>query len=248
MNEIAVKNFGEIIMIKKAVLRGIYTLIKLARENQDVIDAASKYYDDDDPRDYKKRWQHVLDAIETAEKIRGRELTRNEMGMLAFHDSAYKDYGMKNHARNGARIFRKAAPELGYSPEDIRTISRAIRYHMNHPHYKNSPLFKDDLQMLMFAADEGKPVPLKETYKRQLQKALDRKYSELNDLTLDELPEAAVKRLRRVAVPVEMFAYHDKAYPGYQKKVRDYLNSDDIINDYRDMIRNGDVRVDDSWK
>lgn len=223
-------------------------IIKYATaKNQDVLDAAREYYNNDDPNDYKNRWDHVLDVIDTARKIRGRELTRNELGMLAFHDSAYKDYGMKNHAVNSARIFRKEAPALGYSPEDIQMLSRVIRYHMNHPHYK-SPLFKNDLQMLMFSADEGKPVPLKETYKRQLQKALDRKYSELNGLTLNELPEAAVKRLRRITVPIEMFAYHDKAYPGYQKKVRDYLNSDQIIKDYQDMIRNGEVVVDESWK
>lgn len=241
-------------MRKHALINGLRALQllgfmrKQAELHQDIIDAAIPYYDNDDPRDYKRRWDHVLDTIDTAKKIRNRDLTRNEMGMLAFHDSAYKDYGMKNHARNGARIFRKVAPSLGYSPEDIKTISRAIRYHMNHPHYKYSPLFKDDLQMLMFAADEGKPVPLKDTYKRQLQKALDHKYSELEGLSLEELPEAAVKRLRRVAVPVEMFAYHDKAYPGYQKAVRDYLNSDAIIKDYQDMIQNGEVNVDDSWK
>lgn len=229
-------------------LRAFGILRKKAEANQDVINVAKAYYTNDDPNDYKNRWNHVLEAIDTARKIRGRELTRNELGMLAFHDSAYKDYGMKNHARNGARIFRQVAPSLGYSPEDIKTISRAIRYHMNHPHYKKSPLFKDDLQMLMFGADEGKPVPMKETYKRQLQKALDHKYSELEGLSLSELPEAAVKRLRRIAVPIEMLAYHDKAYPGYQKAVRDYLNSDAIIKDYQDMIQNGEVNVDASWK
>ena len=209
---------------------------------QEILRAASKYYTNDDPTDYKNRWNHVLDTIDTAKKIRGRELTRNELGMLAFHDSAYKDYGAKNHAVNGARIFRKEAPALGFSPNDIQVISRAIRYHMNHPHYKNSPLFKDDLQMLMFSADEGKPVPLRETYKRQLQKALDGKYPELQGVSMEDLPEAAVKRLRRVACPVEMWAYHDKAYPGYQRAVRDYLNSDRIIDDYREMIRNGEVQ------
>ena len=227
----------------------VQTIIKIAAlTNQDIIDAAREYYDNDDPRDYKRRWDHVLEAIETAQKIRDRDLTKKEMGMLAFHDSAYKDYGMKNHARNGARIFRRVAPSLEYSPEDTKEIAKAIFYHMNHPHYKYSPLFKNDLQMLMFSADEGRPVPLKDTYKRQLQKALDRKYPELNELSLSELPTEAVKRLRRLAVPLEMFAYHDKAYPGYQKSVRDYLNSDAIIQDYQDMIDNGEVNVDASWK
>lgn len=209
---------------------------------QEILRVASKYYNNEDPRDYKNRWSHVLDTIDTAKKIRGRELTRNELGMLAFHDSAYKDYGARNHAVNGARIFRQEAPGLGYLPDDIKVISKAIRYHMNHPHYKYSPLFKNDLQMLMFSADEGKPVPMREVYKRQLQKALDGKYPELNGVSMKQLPEAAVQRLRRVASPVEMWAYHDKAYPGYQKAVRDYLNSDQIIEDYKDMLRTGEVK------
>lgn len=209
---------------------------------REILRAASKYYSDVDVIGDRNRWQHVLDTIDTAKKIRGRELTRNELGMLAFHDSAYKDYGGKNHAVNGARIFRREAPALGYSPEDISTISRAIRYHMNHPHYKYSPLFKNDLQMLMFSADEGSPVPLRETYKRNFQRAVNGVYPELQGVKMKDMPIAAAKRLRRVACPVEMYAYHDRAYPGYVRSVRNYLNSDQIVKDFEDMLRTGEVK------
>ena len=224
-------------------LYNTYQLIKQAvASNEDILSAARPYYDNEDPSDPKRRWDHVLDDIEVAKKIRGRELTPVEFATLAFHDSGYKNplgysWGIKNHPKAGAKILRKEAPALGFTPEEIKHMAKVITYHMRKAE-KNSPLLKDDLQMLMYGADEGTPKPPVEDAKKYFMKALAGRYPEVDP----EAPDFIQKLVDRVRTfknysNIPRLEYYHKVYPDYHQDLYDYWHSDQIVKDYEEMLK-----------
>lgn len=221
----------------------IYRFIKKAvASNADILAAASKYYDNDDPEDPKRRWDHVLDDIEVAKKIRGRELTPVELATLAFHDSGYKNpkgymWGLKHHPSLGRKIFKKEAPGLGFTDDEIKHMAKVITYHMRTPK-KNSPLLKDDLQMLMFGADEGSPKKPVDDARKYFMKAINGRYSEVPDKDHPDFIKKLVERVRtfRDYSNAPGLAYYHKVYPNYHRDLYNYWHSDQLEKDYKKML------------
>ena len=211
--------------------------------NQEILDTARKYYDNEDPDDPKRRWDHVLDDIEVAKKIRGRELTPVEFATLAFHDSGYKNpkgymWGLKNHPKLSRRIFVKEAPGLGFTPKEIKHMAKVISYHMRTPK-KNSPLLKDDLQMLMFGADEGTPKTPADDARKYFMKAIAGRYPEVPDKTHPDFIKKLVERVRTFHDYSDApgLAYYHQVYPNYHRDLYNYWHSDQIIKDYEKMLK-----------
>ena len=221
----------------------IYRFIKKAvASNADILAAASKYYDNDDPEDPKRRWDHVLDDIEVAKKIRGRELTPVELATLAFHDSGYKNpkgymWGLKHHPSLGRKIFKKEAPGLGFTDDEIKHMAKVITYHMRTPK-KNSPLLKDDLQMLMFGADEGSPKKPVDDARKYFMKAINGRYPEVPDKDHPDFIKKLVERVRtfRDYSNAPGLAYYHKVYPNYHRDLYNYWHSDQLEKDYKKML------------
>lgn len=219
-----------------------YLMIKQAvASDQEILDAAYKYYDNADPEDPKRRWDHVLDDIEVAKKIRGRELTPIETATLAFHDSGYKNplgyvWGKTNHPMLGAQIFRKEGPQLGFTPEEVKHIAKVIRFHMRKPN-KRSPLLKDDLQMLMFGSDEGTPLSPYEDAKKYLFRARAGFYKGISPEDPDFIKKlvAKVKTFHDYSTNPRL-AYYRKVYPDYHKELYNYWQSDQLEKDYEKML------------
>lgn len=225
----------------------VYQFIKQAKklskkDKQRILDVARTYYNNEDPDDPKHRWDHMLDVMEVAKKIRGRDLDRDEFGMIAFHDSGYKhplgySFSKKIHGQRGAEIFKKEGPKLGFTPEEVKRISRAIRFHMRKPD-KRSPLMKNDLQMLMFGADEGTPKPLKEDAKKYLFKARAGIYSGISKDDPDFIKKLVAKvRTFGDYSTNPRLEYYRRVYPTYHKDLYNYWQSDQLEKDYEDMIK-----------
>ena len=221
----------------------VYRFIKEAyASDQEILDAASKYYDNDDPEDPKRRWDHVLDDIEVAKKIRGRDLTPVELGTLAFHDSGYKNpkgymYGLKHHPSLGRKIFKKEAPGLGFNDDEIKHMAKVISYHMRTPK-KRSPLLKDDLQMLMFGADEGSPKKPVDDARKYFMKGIAGRYPEVPDKTHPDFIKKLVERVRTFHDYSDApgLEYYHRVYPNYHRDLYNYWHSDQIIKDYEKML------------
>ena len=225
----------------------VYQFIKQAKklskkDKQRILDVARTYYNNEDPDDPKHRWDHMLDVMEVAKKIRGRDLDNDEFGMIAFHDSGYKhplgySFSKKIHGQRGADIFKKEGPKLGFTPEEVKRISRAIRFHMRKPD-KRSPLLKNDLQMLMFGADEGTPKTPKEDAKKYLFKARAGIYSGINKDDPDFIKKLVAKVRTFGDYSAEpRLEYYRKIYPTYHKGLYNYWQSDQLEKDYEDMIK-----------
>lgn len=225
----------------------VYQFIKQAKklskkDKQRILDVARTYYNNEDPDDPKHRWDHMLDVMEVAKKIRGRDLDNDEFGMIAFHDSGYKhplgySFSKKIHGQRGADIFKKEGPKLGFTPEEVKRISRAIRFHMRKPG-KSSPLLKNDLQMLMFGADEGTPKTPKEDAKKYLFKARAGIYSGINKDDPDFIKKLVAKVRTFGDYSAEpRLEYYRKVYPTYHKDLYNYWQSDQLEKDYEDMIK-----------
>lgn len=221
----------------------VYRFIKEAyASDQEILDAAIKYYDNDDPSDPKRRWDHALDAIEVAKKIRGRDLTPVELGTLAFHDSGYKNpkgymYGLKHHPSLGRKIFMKEAPGLGFNDDEIKHMAKVISYHMRTPK-KNSPLLKDDLQMLMFGADEGTPKKPVDDARKYFMKGIAGRYPEVPDKSDPQFIKKLVERVRTFQDYSDApgLEYYHRVYPNYHRDLYNYWHSDQIIKDYEKML------------
>ena len=221
----------------------IYQFIKQAvASDEEILAAASKYYDNDDPEDPKRRWDHVLDDIEVAKKIRGRDLNPVELATLAFHDSGYKNpkgymWGLKHHPSLGRKIFKKEAPGLGFSKDEIKHMAKVISYHMRTPK-KGSPLLKDDLQMLMFGADEGSPKKPVDDARKYFMKAIAGRYPEVPDKKHPDFIKKLVERVRTFKdySNAPGLEYYHKVYPNYHKDLYNYWHSDQIIKDYEKML------------
>lgn len=221
----------------------VYQFIKQAvASDEEILAAASKYYDNDDPEDPKRRWDHVLDYIEVAKKIRGRDLTPVELATLAFHDSGYKNpkgymWGLKHHPSLGRKIFKKEAPGLGFSKDEIKHMAKVISYHMRTPK-KGSPLLKDDLQMLMFGADEGSPKKPVDDARKYFMKAIAGRYPEVPDKTHPDFIKKLVERVRTFKdySNAPGLEYYHRVYPHYHKDLYNYWHSDKIIKDYEKML------------
>ena len=220
----------------------VYRFIKEAyASDQEILDVASQYYDNDDPDDPKRRWDHVLDDIEVAKKIRGRDLTPVELGTLAFHDSGYMNpngymWGLKNHPKLSRKRFMKEAPGLGFSDDEIKHMAKVISYHMRTPK-KGSPLLKDDLQMLMFGADEGTPKKPVDDARKYFMKAVAGRYPEVPDKSDPQFVKKLVERVRTFKdySNAPGLEYYHRVYPNYHKELYNYWHSDQIIEDYEKM-------------
>ena len=221
----------------------VHKFIKQAvASNEDILLAASKYYDNDDPEDPKRRWDHVLDDIEVAKKIRGRDLTPVELGTLAFHDSGYKNpkgymWGLKNHPKLSRKILLKEAPGLGFKDDEIKHMAKVISYHMRTPK-KNSPLLKDDLQMLMFGADEGTPKKPVDDARKYFMKAIAGRYPEVPDKSDPQFVKKLVERVRTFKdySNAPGLEYYHRVYPNYHRDLYNYWHSDQIEKDYKQML------------
>ena len=221
----------------------VYRFIKKAyASDQEILDVASQYYDNDDPEDPKRRWDHVLDDIEVAKKIRGRDLTPVELGTLAFHDSGYKNpkgymWGLKNHPKLSRKILLKEAPGLGFKDDEIKHMAKVISYHMRTPK-KGSPLLKDDLQMLMFGADEGTPKKPVDDARKYFMKAVAGRYPEVPDKSDPQFVKKLVERVRTFKdySNAPGLEYYHRVYPNYHRDLYNYWHSDQIIKDYEKML------------
>lgn len=223
----------------------VYQFIKQAKlskkEKKQILDAAIKYYDNNDPDDPKHRWDHMLDVMDVAKKIRGRDLDKDEFGMIAFHDSGYKHpkgyaYSKSRHPMFGAKIFRKEGPKLGYSPEEIKRIAKVIAYHNHKPDYSSSPLLKDDMQMLLFSADEGTPIDLKDDAKMYYVKGRSGVYKGVDPKSKDFIKQlvAKVKTFGNYS-KLKRLKYYNDAYPGYLQSKYDFWQSPDLEKYYKEL-------------
>lgn len=210
--------------------------------NEEILATAKAYYNNDDPNDPKRRWDHVLDDIEVAKKIRGRELTPVELATLAFHDSGYNSpkgylWGLKNHPKLSRERFMKEAPGLGFTPEEIKHMAKVISYHMRTPK-KGSPLLKDDLQMLMFGADEGTPKKPVDDARKYFMKAVAGRYPEVPNKTHPEFIKKLVERVRTFKDYSDApgLEYYHRVYPNYHRDLYNYWHSDQIVKDYEKML------------
>lgn len=209
--------------------------------NQEILDAAIKYYDNNDPNDPKHRWDHMLDVMDVAKKIRGRELNPTEFGMIAFHDSGYKHpkgyaYAKPRHPGLGAKIFRQEGPKLGYTPEEVKRIAKVIAYHDHKPDYARSPLLNDDLQMLLFSADEGTPISLKDDAKMYYVKGRSGVYKGV-DFNSKDFVNQLVNKVRTFGNYSKQprLQYYNKAYPGYLQSKYDFWQSKDLEDYYKEL-------------
>ena len=209
--------------------------------NEDILLAASKYYDNNDPDDPKHRWDHMLDVMDVAKKIRGRDLDPDEFGMIAFHDSGYKHpkgyaYSKSRHPMFGAKIFRKEGPKLGYSPEEVKRIAKVIAYHNHRPDYASSPLLKDDMQMLLFSADEGTPIDLKDDAKMYYVKGRNGVYKGVDPNSKDFIKQlvAKVKTFGNYS-KLKRLKYYNDVYPGYLQSKYDFWQSPDLEKYYKEL-------------
>ena len=78
----------------------ITTMNKTAAIPQQMLLQASRYY-------WPSKWQHILDVLQKAQELKGKELTDVQRASILWHDSAKKDKGSLNHARNGAQIAKR---------------------------------------------------------------------------------------------------------------------------------------------
>lgn len=216
---------------------------------QEILDAARPYYDNNDPNDPKHRWDHMLDVMDVAKKIRGRELNPTEFGMVAFHDSGYKHpkgyaYAKSRHPGLGAKIFREEGPKLGYTPEEVKHIAKVIAYHNHKPGYLRSPLLNDDLQMLLFSADEGTPISLKDDAKMYYVKGRSGVYSGV-DFNSKDFVDQLVNKVRSFGNYSEQprLRYYNEAYPGYLQSKYDFWQSKDLEKYYRQLEKKDKQRI-----
>lgn len=220
----------------------IYQFIKQSvASNQEILDAAIKYYDNNDPDDPKHRWDHMLDVMDVAKKIRGRDLTPEEFGLIAFHDSGYKHprgyaYAKSRHPCFGAKIFREEGPKLGFTPEEVKHIAKVIAYHNHAPKYTSSPLLHDDLQMLLFSADEGTPMDLKDDAKMYYVKGRSGVYKGV-DPNSEEFVNQLVNKVRSFGNYSDKprLKYYNAAYPGYLQSKYDFWQSKDLEKYYKEL-------------
>lgn len=230
-------------MINHIVANFIKEARKLSKkEKKRILEIANKYYDNNDPDDPKHRWDHMLDVMETAKKIRKRDLDADEFGMIAFHDSGYKHpkgyaFSKKIHGPLGAKIFRKEGPGLGYTPEEVKRIAKVIGYHNHSPKSKYSPLLKDDLQMLMFSADEGTPMDLKDDAAMYFRKGRSGVYKGVDPESKDFIKQlvAKVRTFGNYSKKPQL-KYYNELYPNYLQSKYDYWHSDDLEKDFEDMM------------
>lgn len=140
---------------------------KTAAIPQQMLLQASRYYQ-------PSKWQHVLDVLQKAQELKGKQLTDVQQASILWHDSAKKDKGPLNHARNGAQIAKRQLKSY-FSPEDIKRVSIAIKQHNLDQRIKDPATFEQKIKhfaspqaQLLAIADDARPSDPQITWKKTL--------------------------------------------------------------------------------
>lgn len=119
--------------------------------------AARPYYIDQGNNSWKHVQQVLTHARDIAKNTLNRDLTRNELAAILFHDSAVKEYGKEDHGIKGGDNAVKELKKLKFNKADIADIKRAIQ---QHDEFKDTYGKWDSITGEVLAAGDANPPDL----------------------------------------------------------------------------------------
>lgn len=114
----------------------------------DLESMARKHY----PEDGSHGWSHIQDVLESAKRMRRRELLKKELAAIMYHDSSLMTGPRETHAEDSANIAKKELAGV-FSRRQLSDIVNAIAHHRASYTGKRTSRLED----LVSAAD--RPVP-----------------------------------------------------------------------------------------
>ena len=121
---------------------------KKAETTDDIETKARRHY----PEEGSHGWNHIQDVLANARRMRRRELLKNELAAIMYHDSSLMTGDRETHAEDSAEIAKKELTEL-FRKRQLADIVNAIAHHRASYEGKRSSRLED----LVAAAD--RPVP-----------------------------------------------------------------------------------------